>query len=140
MKRYFAVLAVLFVLMMVSSVPNRADIDKSSLKPNDRFMLTVTLASPYNHQFEVNLPIILNKPFKIEATNGSVTNIISGTVGSPLQGKYPLPFYLSEASAAGDTSIKGTSQYELELDKPVSIGVVSSFVFNRTVKLSRMPY
>ncbi len=76
-------------------------------------MLSVELDSIFNQHFMVYLPVTVNQPFRVETTNGKVTNIISGTVSGPVQGKYSLPLYVSEGG-----------------------GFVSAFVYIHTVLLS----
>ncbi len=132
MKR-LATIVVLSLMMTVftSPMPNRADAAKNTL------ILSVTLDDIFNHHFQVMMPIAINQSFKVVAANGSVTNTISGTVGPAVQGKYPLPLYVSEEANNGG-SMSGTTGYNLELGKEVSGGPVSSFVFLRTVKLTQI--
>lgn len=136
MRRYLTLLISSTVLLTTGSISSRAAPDAAA-SAKSRLMLTVTLDSIYNNHFQVDLPVVIDQPFKVVTTNGSVTNTMSGTVGKPVQGKYPLPLYVSEA--AGGSGMKGTSDYSLELGKPVSGRPVASFVFIRTVQLSKVP-
>ena len=132
MKPYLLTLCLLAVALPAGadSVPNRAEAAPAPL------MLTVTLDTIYNPHFQVRLPVTVNKPFRIQTTNGAVTNTISGTVSGPVRGKYALPLFVSEWASAA-SNISGTEQFHLELDKPQSGGPTASFVYMRTVSLSK---
>jgi len=97
--------------------------------------LTVTLKDIYNHAFKVSLPVTPDVPFKVVSTNGSVTNTISGTVGEPVNGKYPLPLSVSEWKSKAD-NISDTTDYNLELGKPQGCGPAASIIFERFVVLT----
>ncbi|BDI34008.1 hypothetical protein CCAX7_60590 [Capsulimonas corticalis] len=100
-------------------------------------MLSVTLDSVLNHHFQVVIPVTVGKPFKTVSDNGDVTNTISGTISASVNGKYPAPLYVNEKASRGG-NVGGVSNYLLELDKAQSGGPVASFVYLRTVKLTRM--
>lgn len=114
-----------------SSAPSQAEPGAKAL------MLSVELDSVYNRHFKVRMPVTINKPFRIEAANGAVTNTISGTVSGPVQARYALPLYVSEWSSKTN-NISGTEQLVLQLDKPHAGGPVSSFIFIRIVSLSKI--
>ena len=115
------------------AIPNHAAPLQSSL------MLSITLDDIYNRNFQVNLPVAVNQPFKVVTSNGIVTDTISGTVGTPKSGKYPVPLYVSEWSGK-DSNLVGTTDYNLEIGKPDSTGLTSSVVYMRTVKLTLIPH
>ena len=132
MKRNIALITALCAAMLsIAPTPSSADADKNAL------MLSVTLDSIFNHHFQVMIPVTVGKPFKIVSDNGDVTNTISGTIGAPVEGKYPAPLYINEKwSKGGD--VGGTRSYSLELDKEQSGGPVASFIYLRTVKLTKI--
>jgi hypothetical protein len=96
----------------------------------------VKLNDIYNPDFEVRLPIKINKQFQVVAENGDIKTTISGTLGNSNKGKYPLTLTVSEWGSE-KSNISDTIQLNFELDKPVGYGPVSSFFYLRTVTLSK---
>ena len=91
---------------------------------------------PFNHDFEIRIPVHLGKHFRTTATNGPVTNEISGVVRPSIEGKYALNLTVLEWQSVTD-NVRDTNNFQLELDKPQTAGLISSFVYHRRVTLSR---
>lgn len=100
--------------------------------------LSVKLNDPYNPDLRITLPVSPGKPFKVTVENNELQTTISGTPGDPVEGKYPLTITVSEW-ASTTSNISGTSELHLELDRPLTWGPVSSFVYLRTIQLSNKP-
>ena len=101
-----------------------------------RFVLSVKLQDPYNRYFEIRTPVHLGKHFHATARNGTVINDISGIVRAAT-GKYALKLTVLEWQSP-KSNIRDTTNFQLDLDKPQSAGPISSFVYVRTVALSRL--
>lgn len=100
------------------------------------FTLTVTLQDVYNAHFDIPTNVIVDQEFGVSKQNGAVTNAISGVLHRPQEGRYPLTLTISEWKS--DTSNnKNTERLNLELDKPWVGGPAQSFVYLRTVVLSK---
>ena len=98
--------------------------------------LSVTLNDPYNADVQVRIAIKIGKPFQITLENGEVKTVISGTVRDPIDNEYPATITISEWASATSTK-RETSELRLKLDQPHGYGPVSSFVYFRTVTLSK---
>ena len=123
---------ILLLILLLSA----ASLNSESNHDSDRFYLRVKLQDIYNPTFEICLPIKIGKPFHVTANTGEVTNTISGTLLQPKNDKYPLDLMISEWESE-KSNLKGTNNYQLELNKSYSQGFVSSVVFNRTVTLTK---
>lgn len=99
-------------------------------------VLSVRLRDPFNRDFEMRIPVGLGQRFRTTATNGTVRNEMSGRVGAANGGKYALNLTVLEWQSAKN-NVRDTTNFRLELDKPQSAGPISSFVYLRTVTLSR---
>ncbi len=104
---------------------------------SDAYKLTVKLNTPDNQDFVIETPVTVGRPFKLTKLNGEIRNTISGVLGAPVDDKFPLDLTVSEW-ASETSNIEDTGTLHLELDKARSRGLVSSFVYSRTVTLSRM--
>jgi hypothetical protein len=102
----------------------------------EAYRLTVKLDSCYNRGIVLETPVAVDRPFSLTKLNGAVTNTISGVLKPPVDGKFPLDLTVSEWESA-KSNIRGTTALNLELDKPWSGGVGFSFVYGRTVTLSK---
>src|SRR5215475_3306942 len=102
----------------------------------DLFYLSVRLQDPYNSDLETRIPIKVDKSFQVTTDNGEIKNTISGRLHAPEGTKYPLTLTISEW-ASEQSNVKDSCELQLEIDKPWSIGVVSSLVYERTVVLSK---
>ena len=102
----------------------------------ESFDLSVTLATPYNHDFTMLTTVRVGQPFELTATNGAITNKASGTLQAPVEGVYPLDLTVSEWKSE-TSNIRDTTQLKLELGKRWAGGPVSSFVYTRIVVLRR---
>ena len=102
----------------------------------DWFNLSVRLQDPFNSDLETRIQIKVDKPFQITTDNGEVKNTISGRLHAPSGAKYPLTLTIDERGS--ETSRLGESmKLQLELDRPFSGGPISSFIYLRTVVLSK---
>lgn len=106
--------------------------------PADSYLLKIRLQSPFNEDFSIETAVEIGKPFEVTRMNGKARNTVAGVLGHPLNGKFPLELTVSEWMSATD-NITGTGRIDLELDKPSGGGVVSSFVYMRTITLTRKP-
>ncbi|BDI33941.1 hypothetical protein CCAX7_59920 [Capsulimonas corticalis] len=88
-------------------------------------MVSVTIDSIYNHQFQIIIPVTINKHFDIGSDNGDVRNRISGIKYKPIGGKYAANLYINEKTNRG-VNIGGARSYSLELNKLVGWGIASS--------------
>ena len=102
----------------------------------DLFHLSLRLQDPYNSDLETRIPIRVDKPFRITTDNGEIKNTISGQLHAPSGTKYPLTLTISEWESE-KSNMKDSWELQLEIDKPWSAGVVASFVYERTVILSK---
>jgi len=100
------------------------------------YTLTVELNTPYNQKFKMETVIALNEPFELTKPNGEIKNTISGVLRKPVDGKFPLELTVSEWKSER-SNLKDTTELNLELGKAWSGGPVSSFVYGRTVTLSK---
>jgi hypothetical protein len=107
-----------------------------SPRSSDQYTLTVQLNTPFNQEFTIVTPVVLNKPFEVTRLNGEIKNTISGVLDQPLDSKYPINLTVSEW-ASEKSNIKGTTEQNLELDKPCSFCTVFSIAYIRTVTLSK---
>jgi len=104
---------------------------------SDAYKLTVKLNTIYNLDFVIETPVTVGQPFELTKLNGEIKNTISGVLGPPVEGKFPLDLTVLEWASERSNS-KITSKPHLELDKAYSGGMVSSFVYSHTVTLSKM--
>ena len=102
----------------------------------DVYTLTVELNTPFNKKFTMATVVTPNEPFELTKLNGDIKNTISGILRPPLDGKFPIDLTVSEWKSE-KSNIKGTTELNLELDKPWSGGPVPSFMYLRTVTLSK---
>jgi len=130
-KGVFYGLAFLIFLLALSQT-SVASINKAD---KEVFYLSVTLNDPYNADLLVRTPIRIGAPFRVTVENGDVKTTISGTVGEPVEDKYPLTITVTEWASA-NSNISDNNNLRLELDKPTGYGPVSSFVYLRRVTLS----
>jgi hypothetical protein len=127
---HFIGLILVIALINITSFGTTSDTDR------EIYILSVKLNDIYNPDFEIRLPIKINKTFQVIAENGDIKTTISGTLGSSNKGKYPLTLTVSEWGSE-KSNITDTTQLNLELDKPMGYGPVSSFLYLRTVTLSK---
>jgi hypothetical protein len=106
---------------------------------SDRLFLSVRLQDPFNRDFEIRIPVRLAKHFRTTATNGTVRNEVSGVVRPSISGKYALNLTVLEWQSEKN-NVRDTTNFQLELNKPQTAGPISSFVYLRTVTLSRLNY
>ena len=102
-------------------------------------LLSVRLRDPFNRDFEIRIPVGLDEHFYTTATNGTVRNEISGIVRASIAGKYALNLTVLEWQSVKN-NVRDTTNFKLELNKSQSAGSISSFVYLRTVTLSRLNY
>jgi hypothetical protein len=103
---------------------------------HEAYLLTVKLQDPYNRDVTITVPVIVNQPFVLTSSNEKVQNTVSGVLKPPVSGRFPLELTVSEWESE-KSNIRDTTQLTLDLDKPWSGGLVSSFVYLRTVTLSK---
>lgn len=103
---------------------------------DSQFYLSVRLNDPYNPDLLVRLPIKIDKQFTTTVQSDNVKTTISGILAKPESDKYPLALTVLEWSSA-ESNIGGTTEYDLDLDKPCWVGAISSFVYLRKVTLSK---
>lgn len=103
---------------------------------SDQYTLTVQLNTPFNQEFTIVTPVVLNKPFGVTRLNGEIKNTISGVLNQPIDNEYPINLTVSEW-ASEKSNIKATIDLNLELDKPNSFSTVSSIVYIRTVTIKK---
>jgi len=100
------------------------------------FDLEVTLMTASNPDFTMQTTVRVGQPFEMTATNGALTNKVSGTLHSPANGEYPLDLTISEwVSEKSNSRISMT--LNLTLGKTWMGGAVSSFVDLHIVTLRR---
>ncbi len=104
---------------------------------SDAYKLTVKLNTPYNQDFVIETPVTVGRPFELTKLNSEIKNTISGVLGPPVDDKFPLDLIVSEWESK-TSNIKDTIKLDFELDKAWSGGPVSSFVYLRTITLSKM--
>lgn len=104
-----------------------------------RLFLSVTLQDPFNRHFEIRIPVRLGKHFRTTATNGTVRNELSDVARPSIAGKYALNLTVLEWQTEKNNYSRHAT-FQLELDKPQTAGPISSFVYLRTVTLSRLNY
>jgi hypothetical protein len=102
----------------------------------ESFDLEVALSSPYNRDFTMLTTIHIEKPFHLIATNGAITNEVSGTLHAPNGGIYPLDVTVSEWASKKD-NMRDSWKLKLELGKAWGGGAVSSVVSMREITLRR---
>ena len=51
---------------------------------SDQYTLTVKLNTPYNQEFTIATPVVLNRPFEETRLNGEIKNTISGVLNQPI--------------------------------------------------------
>ena len=126
----FGFLVFLFALSLTSvATVNKAD--------QEAFYLSVNLNDPYNADLLVRTSISIGAPFRVTVENGDLKTTISGTVGAPVDDKYPLRISVTEWVSANNNISDTNNNLRLELDKPIGYGPVSSFVYLRRVTLSK---
>lgn len=107
-------------------------------KSGDSYVLRVKLQDVYNRNFVMETPVMINQPFGLTNYNGKVRNTITGVLKSPVGGKFPLDLSVSEwESEKSNVRDSEPGKLYLELDKPRSCGFTSSFIYMRTVTLSK---
>ena len=104
----------------------------------ESYDLEVTLFTHYNHDFTMQTTVRTEQPFVLIATNGQITNKVSGILHSPTNGIYLLDFAVSELESE-KSNAQDTTMATLELGKvwagaPVA---VSSFLDMRYVLLRK---
>jgi hypothetical protein len=124
LQRFFLWVAIL------SMVAHAAQPDTES------FDLEVTLMTPYNHDFTMQTTVRVAQAFELTATNGAITNKVSGTLHAPTNGVYPLDLTVSEC-ASENSNIRDAMKLNLELGKAWCGGPVSSFLYMRHVTIRR---
>ena len=102
----------------------------------ESFDLEVTLATPYNHDFTMQTTLCVEQSFELLATNGGITNTVSGILHAPTNGVYPLDLTVSEWKS-DKSNISDTTTLKLELGKMSGYGTVSSFLYNGFVTLRK---
>jgi hypothetical protein len=123
--RRFFLLAVMLSVMACGAPPDAESFD-----------LEITLNTPFNHDFTMLTTVRIGQPFELTATNGAVTNRVSGTLRAPASGAYPLDLTVSEW-ASEKSNLRDTTKLTLELGKTSGFGPVSSFLYVRQVTLRR---
>jgi hypothetical protein len=123
--RQFFLLAVLLPVVAYGAQPDVESFD-----------LEIALITPYNHDFTMLTTVRTGQPFELTATNGAITNRVSGTLHAPVSGAYPLDLTISEW-ASEKSNIRDTTKLNLELGKSYGFGPVSSFLYLRQVTLRR---
>ena len=121
------------VISSIAPAPNSAAPDRNT----KTLMVSVTIDSIYNHQFQVIIPVTINKHFDIGSDNGDVRNRISGVVYKPEGGKYPANLYITEKTIRGG-NIGGTRSYNLELNKSVGWGIASTTASAASTRVIRL--
>lgn len=103
---------------------------------HNEYLLTVKLQDPYNRDVTITTSVMVNQPFAQTNHNEKVQNTVSGVLKPPVSGRFPLELTVSEWKSE-NSNIRDTTQLTLALGKPWSGGPVSSFVYLRTVTLSK---
>ncbi len=98
-------------------------------------VFSVELQDPIVHHLKFSSSVVVGQAFSFESRIGDTTCTISGTVSSPVNGVYSFPVEVDE-SHGPKTSLKGTQDLALSLNKSYSGGPVASFVYIRTFKLT----
>ena len=105
-------------------------------KPPMHYMLTVKLQDIYNRSVVMRAPVLIGRPFELTGQNGDVRNTLTGVLKPPVSGKFPLELTVSEWISE-QSNERDTTRLELELDKPWSGGPAASFIYLRTVTVSK---
>lgn len=79
----------------------------------------------------------MGERFVAKAQNGAVRNDVSGILQTPTAGSYPLTLTVSEWGSE-QNHVSGTTNFKLQLDRPQSAGPIFTFLYLRTVTLSRL--
>jgi hypothetical protein len=103
---------------------------------SDSYSLTVKLNTPYNQNVIIQTSVVPDHPFELTELNGEIKNTISGVLRPTVDGKFPIDLTVSEWKSE-KSNITDTTELKLELDKAWSGGPISSFVYARTVTLSK---
>ena len=134
MLQHCRVLAILLVLASAGVVSGQS-LSRAEVAGGEVYYLSVIINDLYSPDLRVLLPVRIGRPFKVTVENGVRTEI-SGTVLAPLDDKYPLDLSVAEWVSKED-NLKDTTSLRLELDRSIGFGPVSSFVYRRTVTLSK---
>lgn len=135
-KPIFSIHSIDLIVILVITLININSLGTTGDVSKEKYFISVKLNDLYNPIFKIRIPIEINKQFRIVAENGNIKTTIAGTIGNSYNGKYPITLTVSEWESE-KSNISDTTQMNLELDKPVGYGPVSSFVYLRTVTLSK---
>lgn len=126
-----------FALVLSGGLLGCSTITSQPQSPNpESFDLEVALSSPYNRDFTMLTTIRIEEPFHLIATNGAITNEVSGTLHAPHGEIYPLDVTVSEWASEKD-NVRDSWKPSLELEKAWGGGTVSSVVYMREITLRR---
>ena len=84
---------------------------------NETYALTVRLRSRYNRDYTLCAPVAINQPFSETSFNGDVQNSIHGTLGPPVDGRFPLELSITERKS-DDSKITEKGSFALKLNEP----------------------
>jgi len=120
------------MVAMLHSVAFAAQPDTES------FDLEITLFTHLNHDFRMQTTVRIGQPFELIATNGQITNKVSGILQIPTNGIYPLALTVSEWESE-KSNTHDTTKATLELGKTWTgaAGPISSFLDMRYVVLRK---
>jgi hypothetical protein len=102
----------------------------------ESFDLEVTLMTPINPDFTMQTTVRIGQPFEITATNGGISNRVSGTLQTPTNGVYPLDLTVSEW-ASETQNIHDPMKLELKLGKSWAGGPLVGLIYIRWVTLRK---
>ena len=122
MKRTrFASLCALLIFISVVPAQNSAGRAIS----DEKLTLLVRVRSRHVDYFEACVPVKINEPFTIVWGSEKVKEIVSGTVGAPVAGEYPVTLKISE----GNGQCREESKPQLKLDEPREWSNIVSLAF-----------
>lgn len=103
----------------------------------EEFLLKITLADP-GATAEIQTRIVPLKPFESSEMHNGARITIKGELSAKHKGRYRLRLKLAEWR---DEKTNSTEEYEVDLipGKPEGRGFVSSFIYQRTILLTRVP-
>lgn len=123
MKRnFFACFCALLLSLAVVPAQNLTD----RVTPDDALTLLVRVRSRHDPYFEACVPVRVNEPFRIVWGSETVKEFVTGTVGAPVTGDYPLTLRISEGNGQCVTQ----TAPKLKIDEPLEWSNIQSALFN----------
>jgi hypothetical protein len=126
----------LHALLLFCAVPALAPLPAPA-KTTEEFLLKITLTDP-GATAEIQTRIVTMKPFEHSEMHNGAKITIQGELSTKHKGSYRLRLKLAEWR---DEKTNSTEEYEVDLvpGKPEGRGFIQSFIYQRTILLTRVP-